>query len=1850
MTTKRIGLLLVLLLCGWAVSAQTTFYECAYRINFDVNDPGGFCHVPGIDIKTTLWERREAGMSHVVANYSDFGILSGGEALIENRIYLPWRPPFLNVWVTNPNIFEFISTDTQSGNVFSGTYTNFNADIIPDCQPFLRDADFTVIQHECVISGAGKISYCADEYVDLSVNEFPEHVQWEISSDGTNFIPFRETFFLSSDIFFSYQDVVNSGVSNPGGVLSFRATVDYGNNTIMHPAVVSGIHFDPPMPGPNVIQATPPNCAGQNGKIDLSDFKYTNGTSYNGSIPLTARFQDVNTGDVYTSVPAFNTGSYSMPLPPGTYQLKLTSSSTTCVKDMGTVPTVGAAPPPLALSASASCNTGAPAFTLSATGGSTPYTFSIDGVSNPDADNVFTGLAPGTPYTLWVHDAKDCSTSIPKTTQAAVTVTLSGKTDPTSPGLSDGSIAVTAGGGAGGPYTYSLDNQHWQSSNEFGSLPQGDYNIWVSDAQSCITAVPLPVSLKDPVPLVVGATPTPITCNGRADGKVTVTANGGLPPYTYSADNITFLPLNNFSDLAAGLYTVWAKDSKGNTGSAPFTITMPPVLSISVSAQQDVPCNGQSNGQITVTADGGTGALQYSLNDGPLQAQPVFNVPAGQYTVMVEDVNSCRAYTSQLNIAQPAQAVSLSVAPVNVGCNGESTGSITITAGNGVGPYQYQLNTGAWQPANVFDKLAAGVYTVNVKDSKGCPATQPNIGISEPPRLTISRDALTDAKCFNEATGSVTVSAAGGSGTVRYYINTAPAVPNATGIFTGLPAGDYIVTAKDDHNCTATVDAPVGQPVLLELTATITKVSCFGGATGKVALEEHGGTPPFTYSVDGVNFGSQALFENLYAGHYTATVKDAHNCSASVPVDIDESPLLSFTATSTDALCAGTPTGTITITGDGGKPPYTYSVDGAPFQSANVWQNITPGARLVSIKDANSCVKSNNIIVGQRPALTLQVTDKKPAGCAGGNAGALTVSAGGGTGTYTYSINGGAFQSSPVFNNLTAGSYTIVVKDDNDCRRSITDDVTESTALTLQVLNKTDILCAGEATGSMELKAGGGTGPYTYSLNGAPFQTSPIYTQLRAGNYTITVKDNNLCSRGFTVPLAALHPPLIASLDAVLPATCNDKGSITVIDVQGGSSPYSYSLDNAVYNTNPTFNNLVGGEYTVYIKDANGCTIDRSISAAGPASLHATVQTQLAACNGQNTGSLKVMSVSGGNNQYEYSLDGVSYQTSAEFKNLRAGVYQVRVRDVPYTCQTVVTGEVKEPTALSLQLINNTPVSCFNGRNGSLTVSAGGGTAPYAFALDNGVFNTTPSFINLAAGQYTLKVKDAQGCPASVPGEVKQPPLLTAAVAASKDISCAGMDNGEITLSAAGGVTPYQYSMDRVSYRTTPTFMQLQKGAYTLQVKDNNGCIQTVKDTINEPEILQLKVTEAKDIACFGKATGSIQVAASGGAKGYTYALNTLPSQDNGSFGSLTAGTYLLSVQDANLCGAHESVTLQQSTQMQVTKQVTQPGCSDQADGSVAITVTGGTTPYAYSWNDPALNGNAVNGLGSGTYTVTVTDAHGCEAEESAVLVQPEAVQIGLGFTDTVLCTGQTLPLDAGNAGATYSWTSDAGFSSQERTVLLDKAGHYTLTVTNKNGCKAEGSFNVQISGEALAADFLLSSYGLTGDTIVLVDVSKPTPSTHDWTLPTGARDAGSAAGGALRQLIFDQPGDYTIQMMVTLGGCVDMISKTITILPADQGPVADSLLGYREKLVKEMMAYPNPTDGPFKVRISLSKAADINLKLISFNTGNIVDVKTAGGTDNYEIPFDAAQLPQGIYIIALQVEKEYQVIRVLKL
>jgi hypothetical protein len=1682
-----------------------------------------------------------------------------------------------------------------------------------------------------------------------------QQMEWKVGNDPNNLIVMSGR--TSNGITITINDIRNLGLDPYKPLYLYCTGIWLAELHNVHSGVFGPVAFAKQPPTPT-LATTAPVCPGDKGVISLSNFKYTDGSAYTGTPSFDLSLRGLNDGATYNDSIWGGATQKTLQVPGGqAYNVIVESLAATCSVNL-TSPAIPAAPVAMVVKPVASCNNGSPLVTVSATGGTPGYTYSTDG-SVGTATNTFTGLSAGTGYSFYATDSRGCVSSGNLTTNPTLVVTQTTKSDPTRAGNFDGYIQVAGSGGSGAPYTYSLNNNTYQSSSEFDGLGQGTYNIYVRDQAGCVSPTPLTVILQDPVPLVVSATVTDISCNGLADGSVTLSASGGVTPFTYSTDGNTYLPINQFYNLSASTYTFYAKDSRGNTGSTTITVHMPDALSISITGQQNAICKSIANGQITVAATGGTtgangaSAYQYSLNNGTYGNASSFAVPAGNYTVTVKDVNGCHVTTPSVTITEPALAVSVSVVPQDVACNGASNGVIHVTAQNGALPYTYSASGPAQSsPAQsdpLITGLLAGTYTVVVTDNKGCQASQPNVVVGEPAALQLSQQSETDAACNGDANGSVTVTAAGGTGNVHFSLN---GVTNNTGVFNGLAAGNYTITAIDDNSCTATLPVTIGQPVVFTLQPTVTDATCNGKANGQVQLTGAGGTTPYSWSDNNITYNNgnnnSYTFSTLAAGNYTYYAKDAHGCSAATGATVGQPAAITFNYAVADALCNGAASGTITVTPAGGVGPYTFNADGAPFQTANLLTGIAAGTHSVSVMDAQGCVKTgSSVLVGQPSVLTLQVNNQLPVSCFSGTDGTLTVQAGGGTSPYTFALDNGTYQQTASFTQLAAGNYTVTVKDANGCLNNTPATITQPTQLSLQI-NKTDILCSGDASGSVRLQAAGGVGSYLYSLDNGALQTLGSYSNLPAGTYNIHVKDGNQCTGDFPVTLVNLYAPLTATLNAVAPATCADKGSITVTNVQGGLAPYNYSLDDRTYTGSPVFNDLYNGNYTVYVKDNNGCVITRSISPYGPISIQGTLQTAPALCKGSSNGSITVTNASGGNNQYEYSLDGVNYQSSAQFTLLAAGTYRVYIRDVPYSCQTVLTGVVSEPALLSLSLINNNPVSCYGLSDGQIALQASGGISnQYTFTLQ-GTQNNSGVFSGLTAGDYNVIVTDNNGCSANIPVAVTQPFLLTLSTGTVKPISCNGLQDGEVDLTAAGGIMPYSYAIDGGSYQSNADIKSLSRGSHLFNVKDNNGCTQQLSTNINEPDAVALAVTNVENILCNGASTGQITISASGGIGGYTFALNNLPAQSTGTFNNLPVGNYLLSVTDNNNCAAHQTVTLTQPAALEISHLSKQPSCSYENDGSVGVTVSGGVAPYAYSWNTGATD-NAITGLGGGTYTVTFTDANSCELADSVLLVQPVAMTLNLGFQDTVLCVGQTIQLSAGNPGSQYSWSADNGFTSTTQVVNINQDGHYHLTVTSPSGCVANTDFQVETSTTALTADFVLASDGIVGDTIYAIDVSNLVPAVYKWTIPDGIRSAGSSADGSVQALVFETPGDYTISMWAGLGECADEVSKTISIHTADQRTSVDSVLGYRPSEIVSSLVYPNPTDGSFKVKIQLTKQDNVHLQLISFNTGQIIDNETGEGADYYEIPFSITSQPEGIYLITVQVGQDTQVLRVLK-
>jgi len=344
-----------------------------------------------------------------------------------------------------------------------------------------------------------------------------------------------------------------------------------------------------------------------------------------------------------------------------------------------------------------------------------------------------------------------------------------------------------------------------------------------------------------------------------------------------------------------------------------------------------------------------------------------------------------------------------------------------------------------------------------------------------------------------------------------------------------------------------------------------------------------GGTSPYTYSIDGVNFQTSTDFINISSGAYVLTVRDANSCEFSVNVAINDTPGPNgLTASTTETLCSAA-NGSITVDAvSGGVAPYTYAVDGGSFQSANSFSDLSAGAHIVSVRDVNGCILSENITINDRAGasdLTFNVT---PSTC-GNSDGIITIiSVIGGTAPNQYSIDGGPFQSGLSFGGLSVGSYAITVRDNNGCQ--LTENVTVNdtggpSGLTFTVVRAN----CGQSDGAITVSSvSGGVAPFEYSLDNITYQSSTAFSALAAGDYGVFVRDSNGCVFIENIAVPSDGPE---SFDLVANnATCSiTNGTVSVTNIQGGTAPYLYSIDGTNFQSSPNFSGLAAGNYTVTI-------------------------------------------------------------------------------------------------------------------------------------------------------------------------------------------------------------------------------------------------------------------------------------------------------------------------------------------------------------------------------------------------------------------------------------------------------------------------------------------------------------------------------------------------------------------------------------------------------------------------------------------------------------------------------------------
>ncbi len=690
------------------------------------------------------------------------------------------------------------------------------------------------------------------------------------------------------------------------------------------------------------------------------------------------------------------------------------------------------------------------------------------------------------------------------------------------------------------------------------------------------------------------------------------------------------------------------------------------------------------------------------------------------------------------------------------------TGTIVVSApAGGTAPYTYSLNSAPFVSTTTFNNLAPNTYTLIVKDAIGCSQTYSSI-INPYVGISVTSIIQTPVSCAGGNNGTITVVATGGNGNYEYSLDGTIFQPLNT--FTGLIAGSYTVSIKDNLACVTTANISVIQPSTLSANAVVTNPSNCVLSNGIITFSNVvGGNAPYQYSINnGANYVSTATFTNVAAGTYIVSVIDAKSCVWSNTIVLGFTNNLAGSVITFPASCGGTNGQVLAQNAIGGGGTYVYSLDNMNYQSNPLFMNLAAGNYTLYVKDPISlCFATVPALVGSTSGFTANLSNVQPTSCGVGN-GSITVSSpSGGVAPYQYSLDGITYQNSPVFAGLSGGNYNIHIKDSNNCSLILPTALTGSTSpIIIGAPSGVSPSCAGLLNGQVSITSvTGGVLPYQYSLDNVTFQSSPIFTGLADGFYTIYVKDASNCVQNTTYTLLPTNTITFDFVQVGLANCSNPTARVEVRNVVGGLAPYQYSMDGVNYTSSNVFENVAAGTYTCYVKDSRvgNCVTQRSAIVDGTKAFNYILTQQNLDCK-QGLGNIKITAIVGGTLPYVLTLKKDNQIIKTEtifvdnytFTDLLEGNYTLNVTNAS-TC-SIADKTIILKKSIPLAATISTTKSLLTEPTGSILIEEiTGGTSPYSVSIDSAktfkILNDNFLTVNnLAVGEYVVVVRDVVGC------------------------------------------------------------------------------------------------------------------------------------------------------------------------------------------------------------------------------------------------------------------------------------------------------------------------------------------------------------------------------------------------------------------------------------------------------------------------------------------------------------------------
>ncbi|MFZ1496327.1 MAG: T9SS type B sorting domain-containing protein [Saprospiraceae bacterium] len=1347
-----------------------------------------------------------------------------------------------------------------------------------------------------------------------------------------------------------------------------------------------------------------------------------------------------------------------------------------------------------------------------------------------------TNLAPNT-YTVTVTGANSCSAVGTYIVDGGgLMPQVIGDITTTSCGLNNGAIDLTVSNGQA-PYTYL-----WGSgitTQDRLNIASGTYNVTVTGANACSTSASFIVPNGGPTMSIV-PTINPAFC-GQSNGGVNIAILNGQSPYSFMWSNST--TEEDLSGVGVGVYSVTVTDDIGCTRTSSFTVTPSGNAPTVVYTVTPAACE-QANGEIDITVTGGAMPYTYLWSNSTETTQDISNLASGSYTVTVTDNNNCTVITTiDVTVDGSVPDAVITTLPVNGEvCDGAS---ITLNAsGAGVGGmYDWLHEVGVTNNATVsVTPIAPSTdYSVVAITSAGCRDTAVvTITVNTLPLPTITISPLQNCNQLP----MVVVQGANDANYTNYNWSSPPG-GSASSIIVNTN-GTYTVTVTDENSCTATtsVNAVITTPVSLacsQLNGEMTIGACDGAARLTITA----GSAPYTYHITGpnsfildnvFNTDGQHTINALCCGSYQVTITDANGCS-----------------------------------------------DDCIF----------------SISCANCNLSANSVV-------------SSPLSCNGDSNGAISVSLIGGTAPFNYSYDDilGTTQSGTsatntfIINNLPAGDYTITIDDAAACQVITSVTITEPPLLIATGVN-TNASCFGYCDGSIDITVNGNITPVTYTWSNSAWNGNAAPTNVCVGTYTVTVSQNSTCSS--TVSLTVTEPPQVDITCSVVQnvSTTGNNDGIGRVTVNTGVAPFAINWAGADFgsllnqSSSPIdISNLVSGNYSVTVTDANGCTATCNfIINDGNCTMTLNITKTDNLCFGDCNGIIDVTVNNAIGGVTAYTWSNASTGNVEDPSNLCAGSYTVTVTDGANCTASVMTTISQPISAVNINCVSQTNAN-IGMSDGTSTINLSGGTAPYGInwagtstgSLTNlSTGNTT--ITNLSGGAYSVTITDANGCTDICIFNITQlgctyvVGTMSGTVQSLCETGCITAIYNNAGQNTTGGILQYilhtgnsNIIQGELGRNSAPTFcydantMTYGTMYYISAVVGNDdgtsnvdltdGCTVVSSGSpvvwyanptasIAAPANLNCDITDITLTASSDAANASYQWGTNGGGVivGNTTQANVTATAE---------GNYNVTVTGIGSCTATASTFVQDDAYNPLAFITATPSnvldCTLSSTGIQLSGTSSISNNAAYAWMQGAniiAAATSISVTQPGLYTLMVVDTiTGCEASEDINITDGIAYPpLEVATPASLNCAVTAINLTGGSQfqNITFAWVTPEGDTMSGATLSnISQQGVYTFIGTDtNNGCTNDTTVIVAApnltpptanAGVNTDLDCDATAIQLTGSG------SGGTALTYSWTSPTG----GIITNPTTATPMINQTGVYVLTVQNLSNFCIDTDSVEV--------------------------------------------------------------------------------------------------------